>query len=464
MMKERLKSCLLVFLVVSSLVLTFNMWINGKLWPNGYNFFSNVTNYFKNDNSKSYYLSKENISYPEKIIVNNLEQRNLYTHTSRQYNEIVDPLLSVIKQSISKYEYAEADTAEWNTALSGGSVYVSYPVAYDTTLLCGILDITPMNLKTKSVREFIIVPSVGANSSAVTVYAKDFDSKKIYKTIMSSDVNRLNSIIEKYAADSLNLLPYSFELNFDRSEDIAVEQKVVIDPTVTLRLDATTLPLISSENYFDDIFDNSYISGRLLSSFGYNTTNSRSYVDANNTTVYVENFSTIKIYENGLLEYKSLDPDKGITLTSSTTSTMYDNFIACIEFVNNLWDNTLPGEPFNVNLTSDIVTQSGAKSFKITMDYYINGYQIINDDASGIEITVTNGKITEYRQLFNKFETTERRVTAGSSIDAIDAIFADKNIQGGTISELNIVYSEQNNKLTPVWAAKLNDNNIIIKR
>ena len=463
MIKERIKSCLLVLLVASSIVLTLNMWINGKLWPNGYNFFSNITNYLSSYN-KSYYLSKENISYPEKIIINNLEQRSLYTHTSKQYPEIVDTVLSVIKQSISKYEFTESDNAEWNTALSGSSVYVSYPVAYDTTLICGILDITPMSIKTNSVQEFILVPSVDANSSAVTVYTKDFDTKKVYKAIITADVNIIHNIIQAYATNSLNLLPYSFELNFDRSEDASVEQKVVIDPTVTLRLEGTQLPQVVAENYLTNIYNNNYISSNLLNAFGYNTTNSRSYVDKNNNVVYVENYSTIKIYENGLLEYKSLDPDKGIPLTNSSVSSLYDNFIACIEFVNNLWDSTLPNEPLNINLTSNIVTQTGSRSFKVTMDYYINGYQIMLGSGNGIEITVNNGKITEYKQLFNRFETTERRKTIPSSIDAIDAIFADSTLDGGTISKLNIVYSAKDDIITPVWAAKLDDRNIIIER
>ena len=86
------------------------------------------------------------------------------------------------------------------------------------------------------------------------------------------------------------------------------------------------------------------------------------------------------------------------------------------------------------------------------------------NSGSAIEITVTNGKITEYKQLFNKFEATEKRNTVGSSIDAIDAIFADPTIESGTISKLNIVYTQSNGILSPVWAASLDDKNIIIER
>ena len=59
---------------MSSIVLTANMWFSGGLWSDGYNLFFDVSGILNfKSKSKSYYLSKENISYPEKIIVNNLE-------------------------------------------------------------------------------------------------------------------------------------------------------------------------------------------------------------------------------------------------------------------------------------------------------------------------------------------------------------------------------------------------------
>ncbi len=465
MIKERIKTCLLVILVASSIVLTVDMWFNEKLWPDGYNFFSHITNFTKLNN-KSYYLSKENISNPEKIIVNNFETRNLYTHTSKEFTEIINPILSVIKQSISCAEFNEADDADWNTALTLGSVYISYPVAYDTTLLCKILDVAPLNAKTKSIKEFIIVPSTIQNSSTVSVYTKDYTSKKVYNTVITADAELINKIISTYSVDSLNLLPYSFELKFDENEDLNVEQKVVIDPTVTLSLNTSNLAILKSTNYLNDIYYDNELSKRLLNSFGYNTTNTKgSHVDNNNTAIYVENFSTLKIYDNGLVVYKSIDSSKGISLTNSSNFTLYDNFIACIEFVNNLWDNTLPSEPLNINLTSDIVANSDGKSFKVTMDYYVNGNLVVcSDDYHGIEITVENGKIVEYKQLFNKFYSTDEYVTNGSSIDAIDRLFADKTVENGSISELDIVYTKENNYWMPAWAAKLNGNNKIINR
>lgn len=466
MLKERIKTCLLVILITSSIIISLKLWFGEKLWSIGYNFFSNIT-IFSDFNKTSYYLSKENISYPEKIIVNNFETRNLYTHTQKEYNEISESVLRILKQSISNSEFSDANSKDWNTALSLGSIYISYPVAYDTTLLCKILDIEAKNLKTKSVKEFIIVPSTIQNSSAVSVYTKDYNSAKVFNTVITADSEEILKIINNYSKDSLNLLPYSFELNFDSMDDINVEQKVVIEPTVTLSLDTSRLSKIKANNYLKDIYYNDNLSGRLLDAFGYNTTNTKSsMVDKNNTAVYVENFSTLKIYNDGLIEYKALDSTKGIPLSNYSGATLYDNFIACIEFVNNLWDKTLPGEPLNINLTSDIIGINDGNSFKITMDYYVNGKMIVCSDSGyhGIEIIVENGNIVEYRQYFNEFYGTTDYVTTSSSIDAIDKLYDDETIENGSISQLNIIYNKTDNNWYPVWAAKLNGKNIIIDR
>ena len=69
---ERLKSILLVLLVISSIVLTVNKWFNEKLWPEGYNFFSDVKKHFIQDQSvTSAFDPVEEILKPAKIILNN---------------------------------------------------------------------------------------------------------------------------------------------------------------------------------------------------------------------------------------------------------------------------------------------------------------------------------------------------------------------------------------------------------
>ena len=471
MVKERIKSCLLVFLIVSSIVLTMNIFIKGKLWSDGYNFFSNITNFLKSENeNKSYYLSKENISYPQKVIVNSNEKRNLYTHTAKQYNDIIPSVLDIFKDSISNAEFSVTNTAEWNNSLKTKSTYVSYPIVYDSNLLWGILDVAPKSVLPGRVKDFIISESEKKDAT-LNIYIKDYNTGEIYKTNTSVLYNEFTSIIETYAIDSMNLLPYSFELHFDKSNDKSVEQKIVLDPTVTLHLDAVKLPVIESVNLAENVYDNIELTENILKSFGYNTTTMRKYLDGNNTAVYVENYGNIEIHENGLLEYKALDNTKGISLAASSNATQHDIFIACVEFVNNLWDNAFPDEELNINLTSDVY--SNGKNFYITMDYYVDGYQAISNIPANkthnkldhsIEITVEDGKIIEYKQLFNKFRMTNDYFENGSAINAIDRMFTDNRMENSTITELNIAYSKNGDKWYPTWYAKTTDGERVIIR
>ena len=65
MMKERVKSFILVILVAFSLVLAEKILVDEKLWPTGYNFFSIGKNLKKPDQSVA-----DNLAAPERIIVN----------------------------------------------------------------------------------------------------------------------------------------------------------------------------------------------------------------------------------------------------------------------------------------------------------------------------------------------------------------------------------------------------------
>lgn len=448
------------------------MWFSGGLSSDGYNLFYDVTKFFDfKSKSKSYYLSKENISYPEKIIVNNLEKRNLYTHTANEYADIIPEILDTVKKSFTTGEFSQANPDEWNSMLKTQSVYISYPVAYNTTLLLGILGVDNKSISASSMRDFIIGPSDKDNTLVMLV--KDYGNSSVYKSSIGYNYDEVCGIIEKYANDSINLLPYSFELNFDKFDNKSVEQKVVIEPTVTLKLETQTLPIIKSENYLDGIYANVYLSSSILKSFGYNTTYTRKYLDNNNTAVYVENYSSLRIYDNGLLEYKSIDDSKGINLTDSATSTPYDYFAACIEFANNLWDNAVPGEDFNVNLTSDIFIDGKSRNFTVDMDYYVGGYMVMcNLDANelypqlnhGIKITVKDGKIVEYRQLFNKFSNTNQSFNNGSAIDAIDRMFSDNSIGSCTIANLDPAYINNKETWLPTWIAKTTDGKIVTIR
>ena len=132
MKKEHFKTVILVLLVFSSIILTVNKWFSEKLWPDGYNFFSNLTNYFSfgdKTDDRTYYLSKENISNPSKIIVNGNELRSIYKHTSLEYNSMLSDVKEILKSGLSCESFEEISQENWTNALKKASIYISYPVA-----------------------------------------------------------------------------------------------------------------------------------------------------------------------------------------------------------------------------------------------------------------------------------------------------------------------------------------------
>ena len=77
MNKERLKNIALVFLVVMNFVLGGRILVEKKLWPEGYNFFSNMGNFKISELFESFGghlvdadTYKTKVFYSEKIVIN----------------------------------------------------------------------------------------------------------------------------------------------------------------------------------------------------------------------------------------------------------------------------------------------------------------------------------------------------------------------------------------------------------
>jgi regulatory protein YycH of two-component signal transduction system YycFG len=130
---ERLKSILLIILVISSIILTANKWFNEELWPEGYSFFSDVKNRLAGGDDEAKFSPNEEILRPAKIIFNNLSSHVLYTKSSQNYNEISSEITSVLAASLESERINKVDSEEWNNLLKLKSCYFSYPVMYDAS-------------------------------------------------------------------------------------------------------------------------------------------------------------------------------------------------------------------------------------------------------------------------------------------------------------------------------------------
>ncbi len=465
MKKETIKTTVLAFLVVTSIILTINNWFSEKLWPDGYNFFSNLANYFSiGQNQKSYYLSKENVSIPSKIVVNNNDLRGLYTHTSKDFDDMAKTIKDVLKSGLKEKENVEKGTGEvWKEALKYKSIYFSYPVSYDIKTFSAILDTSINAITGGSVQEFIIVS--GDNITGRPHLIAKSTGEDVYTDItLPLDSVEIDKLIEKYAASSSGEYPYSFELNFDKSED-SKEQKVTIDSQVTLYIKPVATVEVSEINYFKDIWENEELYSQFLRPFGFNFSNTRKNVSPDSSIVFAENYGTIKMYPDGLLEFKSLNSSKGIDIGNS--GEFYDTFIDCIEFVNNVWDIACSDENMNINLSS-VKRGDTDNSFTLTIDYYAEGMGVVTRIPAtdshtalnhAIEIEVVGSKIVSYRQAVYGYRSNGNRVSCTGVIEALDTLMANESIESDKITDLYMsYYTIGDGKARPHWIAKTDKN------
>lgn len=473
MSKARLKSILLVGLVFSSIVLTCYIWFSEKLWPEGYNFFANMPFSFGKPQLQST-LTKETLSDPKRVVVTNAGNRRVYAPDTPEGNALMGTVKQILKLAVASSDGATAPNDEWNGALKNKCMHVVYPVAYDSRLFANILGVQQPGGSVKTAKEFIIFAG-DIVSSDISVYSRDVLTGEIVKIPVKWDRTALEQQIAQAAPENTGAgqYAYSFELHFDdhvtdpdqvelQQTDGSSMQKAYLESDVLVTLDSSAAHIIKEIN---PLYDNDYNRGmieEILRCFGFNVSGARKYMESDNSIVYVENYGTLKIHPDGLIEYRALDPEKGLPLSAASSGASYGSMLSCVDFVNTLWNSALPGIRLNLNISSDVV-EMRSRDFTLTMDYYAEGSRVnmaipqtnAHEAVShAVEIQVTDDRIVSYRQVMTYFEPTEETVRVGSAITALDHLIADNQLEGGTISDLYLTYVPSGSTLwQPVWAA-----------
>ena len=454
---ERLKSILLIILVISSIVLTANKWFNEELWPEGYSFFSDVKNRLSGDNNKAKaeFSPNKEVLRPAKIIVNNLSSHVQYTKSAENYDEICDEITGVLSSSLKSDKISKVENEEWDNLLKMKSCYFSYPVIYDASYFASQLS-GKYTGSVKYFKEFIITEDPRI-SSLTHLYLKDSVTGVIEKIVVDYDSRIIKKYIS-YAKNETNEISYySFELNFDTEDKSKIKDHAIIGRDVLINISEKNLPKLSEQNIFKNIADNDSLYTPILSYFQYNTSGIRKYVESDNSMVFVENYGTLKLHSNGVLEYKSNDKTKGIKLDNSSVNACLNS---CMTFVNGVTMLMNKNPLLYYEISSDI-HDIQSLSFNMTFDYYINDSKIIFDEKkyntkNAISVEVENGAIISYTQVFNSYLPYQETVNCGSAINAIDNLNTDKlTSKDEKITDIFTAYHYNKQGIwTPLWYIK----------
>lgn len=441
-------------LVISSIILTANKWFSEELWPGGYGFFSDVKSRLSLENKDNSFSPNKEVLRPAKIIINNLSSHVLYTKSSQNYEEISGEITSVLAVALKSGKISEAESNEWNNQLKSKSCYFSYPVMYDASYFASQLS-QEYGGGVKYFKEFI-VSGDSRLPSLTHLYVKDADSKKTEKISFNYESKLIKELIGTAGGFEGDISYYSFELNFDSESGSKIKDHVVIDRDVLINISPKYLPKLSEKNIFKNIANDDSLYADILSYFGYNTSGIRKYVESDNSMVFVENYGTLKLHSNGVLEYKSNDNTKGIKLDNSSVNACLNS---CMTFVNGATALMDKSELMYYEISSDI-HDIQSLSFSMTFDYYINDCKIIVPEKKymtkrAISVEVENGAVVAYTQIFNSYSPYQDQISCGSAIDAIDSLETQATLSGEKITDIFTAYRyDEQGIWEPLWFIK----------
>ena len=439
MNRERLKNIALLFLVVMNFVLSGKILIEKKLWPEGYNFFSNIgdfriADFFGNIRD---YLSDEStyktkVFYPEKIVINTGDQTTRISLNSAdaEFEQIAEETKKLIKKALELDSSAviEVKAEEIYKALSSSSLFIDLSTDYSIKLLAKLSGGTNSAIGDDKVK---IGDAVIVYSPRCEIYFCDWKNERHYKMNLQSGAQTLQELIDKCIEDNSDtdnaVINYSYDLKFDKPSGA---QKATLDPLILIYSTVSEFSSINSKNplvHQDGI--NEEIVNDILRVFNISSGKMSRYTEAGGRLVFVENNATLKIDKNGYIEYHSTDSGG---LVIDETGEEY----AAISGVAKLAADI--GVAVGNGAGIRVADGEGQNEGKVYLDYVMSGLSVKLDYdklSNGVEATVEDGRLKSYRQLIRKYTQTGAKKQLTPFFASLDNVIARYS---GFMNEINI--------------------------
>jgi hypothetical protein len=415
---------LLALLIVTSLILTVNIWFEKELWPSGYSSFlysfQKIFNSKKADNERIFRFSPNYITLT-------LNSRKMIAYLGNdEFPELKD-IVSKIAGGLSKNgTVSEISAEDFLNAHKTNSLLVHFPTEISLKSFLGKDD-------------SFFIPREDPKSVSLIISIDSFwkyiyfsDGGKNYRMSVSYDEKPYMVQLNRFTPDVIMSRNFAFELNLDKRREDA--DFIVFDSFVPIesaarkikKLDITPV-LYGKNSPYDGIFKAFYI-----------TKNSaRSYTDNENVINFIENQATLKIYGDGSFSYEKNRGFDGIKLPAG------DERLETVKFVNSLYADCLPDSGAFLRLTSigdgadgtvyelNYITENGAVYFSrpsgVLSSTETEPEQPLETERTvGIEqplavtVSVKDGYIVSYKQKLCQISESGAFIEVSDIIKAYD--------------------------------------------
>lgn len=479
MKTERIKNIVIVLLIISSLVLSCQIWFNEKIWPDGYNFFDSL----KNTSAGKFYSSifgkksknetvQEDILVPYNLFVYMVKDSDhagyMLTANDENFTEAKSFLHSIMGDMLSKANdenFSQVDEEEWQNILCSNGIYADYGAAFLPETFLQLVNAQPSS--------DVIVNQIGKmgrfsvtnDDGKLKVYISDLNSGKFFCISSEGENNQLASIISD--CTKLATIDNRFSFFIGADIDTPIEGTAVFDSYIVLsesKVESKTAKSISGEALANEIFRESENISRL---FAINPKTARRYNDSEDNIVYVQNQSSVKLSKTGYIEYHATTAGGGVALSENASQqTSLALVLYPLVFVSQSANETI-----SKNSNISVYVSSAEENhgvYNVTLDYMFNGQPVVILDGGefvhGVTCELNGGYIKSYKQYITDFEVGESNVVLPSSYSGIDLIFSNMSIEerNEKIKDMFIGYIDDgSSEIVPRWLIKTGDGNTI---
>ena len=466
LIKERIKSSVIIILIFNLIFLTTQLWFvnsTNSLGESLYRYIREipiVERFFPIE--PKYSISKENLSMPRKLLINDGSLWMAYYNTDRGFAPIEvrtrDLIKALLSGDVTASRKINQDT--WEAGLESLSIYVEYPVEFSSEMFCRIMGVDPslMPEKLSSIREFIIIPS--SDESDVCILTRGNDKSDIYAHILKSTYSLPASDLAVYTSSDGYYQPaFSTGLELDEKSNVS------LDPLVLFSDSQPITQILAPHNLITKSLE-----GKLLENFQFNY-ETTPYEDSQGALKYIANYASATIYPDSVFEYNAVSQDRGILLDASGDS--YNVLNASIDFAEKVWER-VSAEPLSILVTSDLSDYDSSRPYTFKFDYYLNGRPIKVDipNSAGhekmncaIEITVKGGRLISYRQYMRSYQAVSTETLSENFIGALDYFVQviDKESESPTVIEdiyIGFLDRGVNTNLSARWLSRTDDGKI----
>lgn len=462
MFKERIKTSIIIVLIINLVFLTYQAWfksgILGSDWP--YFSFSDLplARLFQRDSFVS--VPKENLSKPRRIVVNDGELWVPYYNTDEAFDKLNENTSLVLESLLEGNikEEKEINYREWLNLLVEPSVYVEYPIAVEPRMLAMVLnaDFAKLPSDIAIIGDAIVIP---AFEDSVYVALRDATTSRAYKFLVQDESisfpeEVLAMYTNKYRRDGY----YEFAFNTLLGEGMGEGNVEVSDLVLFSDNESTYRDIRATNPLTEGNYEN------ILKSFSFNPKPLRHYSGSFGAEHYIENYATVTIFPDGYIEYSAVDADKGLDLGEYGDND-YEVLNRAIDFAEKVWSG-VSDEPLNVLVSGIEKTETGNR---FVLDYYYAGREIaVSVEKEGreslyhaIEIVTEGGKVVSYRQYLRDYTESNSITSQENFMLALD-YFVDlfSENEGSVITDLYPGYFDDGNntgELKTTWLCEINN-------